>query len=158
MAYYIPSHRVPHAVLQTRDDSLLTYFPQGYQDGHYRSELRHDICIILLIRTWIRTAGRAREELTPVSSAAHLQIPTAARVPNAAWVPNVPRWQFPTTPQDPTAAQVPTAAQEALNNDSEMWNMYLDEVKEEDNRITDAWKEDASSILVFVSLILLIIY
>ena len=56
-------------------------------------------------------------------------------------------------PQDPTAAQVPTAAQEALNNDSEMWNLYLDEVKEEDNRITDAWKEGANSILVFVSLI-----
>lgn len=29
--------------------------------------------------------------------------------------------------------------------------MYLDEVKEEDDRITDAWKEDASSIVVFVS-------
>ncbi|KAN0120649.1 hypothetical protein V8E52_004476, partial [Russula decolorans] len=33
-----------------------------------------------------------------------------------------------------------------------MWNMYLDEVKEEDNRITDAWKEDASSIIVFTGL------
>ena len=33
-----------------------------------------------------------------------------------------------------------------------MWNMYLDEVKEEDNRITGAWKEDANSIVVFVSL------
>ncbi len=30
--------------------------------------------------------------------------------------------------------------------------MYLDEVKEEDNRITGAWKEDANSIVVFVSL------
>ena len=30
--------------------------------------------------------------------------------------------------------------------------MFLDEVKEEDNRIKDSWKEDASSIVVFVSL------
>jgi hypothetical protein len=37
-----------------------------------------------------------------------------------------------------------------------MWNMYLDEVKEEDYRITDAWKEDANSIVVFVSLNLLV--
>jgi len=29
--------------------------------------------------------------------------------------------------------------------------MYLDEVKEEDNRITDAWKDDANSLVVFVS-------
>ena len=29
--------------------------------------------------------------------------------------------------------------------------MYLDEVKEEDDRITDAWKDDASSIVTFVS-------
>ena len=50
---------------------------------------------------------------------------------------------------------MPTAAQEDLDNDSEMWNMYLDEVKEEDNRITEAWKEDASSIVVFVCLNLL---
>ena len=33
-----------------------------------------------------------------------------------------------------------------------MWNMYLDEVKEDDQRITDAWKEDANGLLVFVSL------
>ncbi len=54
----------------------------------------------------------------------------------------------------PTAAQAPlaTAAHEDLDNDSEMWNTYLDEVKEIDNRITDAWKEDANSIVVFVSL------
>ena len=32
-----------------------------------------------------------------------------------------------------------------------MWNMYLDEVKEDDKRITDAWKEDANGLLVFVS-------
>ena len=52
----------------------------------------------------------------------------------------------------PTAA-VPlvTAAQAELENDSEMWNMYLDEVKEEDSRITDAWKDDANSIVTFVS-------
>ncbi|KAF8487723.1 hypothetical protein F5888DRAFT_1931339, partial [Russula emetica] len=33
-----------------------------------------------------------------------------------------------------------------------MWKMFLDEVKEEDNRITDAWKEDANSIVVFTGL------
>ncbi|KAN0118933.1 hypothetical protein V8E52_004705 [Russula decolorans] len=33
-----------------------------------------------------------------------------------------------------------------------MWNMYLDEVKEDDQRITDAWKEDANGILVFTGL------
>jgi hypothetical protein len=32
-----------------------------------------------------------------------------------------------------------------------MWKMFLDEVKEEDSRFTDAWKEDANSIIVFVS-------
>jgi hypothetical protein len=37
-----------------------------------------------------------------------------------------------------------------------MWNMYLDEVKEDDQRITDAWKEDANGLLVFVSLNLLV--
>jgi len=37
-----------------------------------------------------------------------------------------------------------------------MWNMYLGEVKEDDQRITDAWKEDANGILVFVSLNLLV--
>ncbi|KAF8495877.1 hypothetical protein F5888DRAFT_1615292, partial [Russula emetica] len=33
-----------------------------------------------------------------------------------------------------------------------MWNMYLDEVKEDDKRITDAWKEDADGLLVFTGL------
>ena len=33
--------------------------------------------------------------------------------------------------------------------------MYLDQVKEDDQRITDAWKEDADGLLVFVSLNLL---
>jgi hypothetical protein len=32
---------------------------------------------------------------------------------------------------------IPTATQPDFENDSEMWNMYLDEVKEEDDRITD---------------------
>jgi hypothetical protein len=32
-----------------------------------------------------------------------------------------------------------------------MWNMYFDEVKEEDIRFTEAWKEDANSIITFVS-------
>lgn len=34
--------------------------------------------------------------------------------------------------------------------------MYLDEVKDEDQRISDAWKEDSNGILVFVSPNLLI--
>ena len=46
---------------------------------------------------------------------------------------------------------IPTAALEDLNNDSEMWNIYLSEVNEEDHRITNAWKEDANSIVTFVS-------
>ena len=46
---------------------------------------------------------------------------------------------------------IPAAAQEDIDDDSEMWKMFLDEVKEEDIRITDAWKEDANSIVVFVS-------
>ena len=46
---------------------------------------------------------------------------------------------------------IPTAANAGFENDSEMWNMYLDEVKEEDNRITDAWKDDANSLVTFVS-------
>jgi len=37
-----------------------------------------------------------------------------------------------------------------------MWNMYLDEVKGYDQRATVALKEDADSVLVFVSLNLLV--
>ena len=70
------------------------------------------------------------------------QVPTTSQVPTAAQP----------VAQVPTSVHVPTAAQDDLDNDSEMWNMYLDEVNEEDNRITDAWKEDASSIVVFVGL------
>jgi hypothetical protein len=33
-----------------------------------------------------------------------------------------------------------------------MWNICLDVVKEDDQRITDGWKEDANGLLVFVSL------
>ena len=50
-----------------------------------------------------------------------------------------------------TAAQVPAAVQDNLDDDSEMWKMFLDEVKEEDSRFTDAWKDDANSIVTFVS-------
>ncbi len=49
------------------------------------------------------------------------------------------------------AVQVPAPVQEDLDDDSEMWNMFLDEVKEEDSRFTGAWKDDASSIVTFVS-------
>jgi hypothetical protein len=34
---------------------------------------------------------------------------------------------------------------------NELWNMYVDEVKEDDKRIADAWKEGSSGILTFVS-------
>ncbi|KAI0264566.1 hypothetical protein BGY98DRAFT_900314, partial [Russula aff. rugulosa BPL654] len=33
------------------------------------------------------------------------------------------------------------------------WNMYLDEVEEDDNRIAKAWKEDGDSVLVFSGLL-----
>ena len=42
----------------------------------------------------------------------------------------------------------PTTAEQDPN---EMWDIYLDEVKEDDERISDAWKEDSNGILVFVS-------
>jgi hypothetical protein len=48
----------------------------------------------------------------------------------------------------------PTTARQDSGN--ELWDMYLDEVKEEDKRISDAWKEDSNGILVFVSPNLLI--
>ena len=43
----------------------------------------------------------------------------------------------------------PATAQKDSAN--EMWDMYLDEVKEDDKRIADAWKDDSNGILVFVS-------
>jgi hypothetical protein len=57
-----------------------------------------------------------------------------------------------TAAQVPISVQAPAAVKEDLEDDSEMWKMFLDEVKEEDSRFTDAWKEDANSIVVFVSL------
>ncbi|KAI0266314.1 hypothetical protein BGY98DRAFT_926537 [Russula aff. rugulosa BPL654] len=58
-----------------------------------------------------------------------------------------------------STAQFPlaTSAQEDSKNDSEMWNMYLDEVKEEDGRITNAWNNDANNIVTFTSLLSAII-
>jgi len=56
-----------------------------------------------------------------------------------------------TVVQIPAPVYVPAAVQEDLDDDSEMWNMFLDEVKEEDSRFTGAWKDDASSIVTFVS-------
>jgi hypothetical protein len=41
-----------------------------------------------------------------------------------------------------------TADQDSAN---ELWDIYLDEVKEDDKRISDAWKDDSNGILVFVS-------
>jgi uncharacterized protein YcsI (UPF0317 family) len=51
----------------------------------------------------------------------------------------------------PTAAQVPQATAADVETDSEMWNMYLNQVEEEDDRIIKAWKEDANSLITFVS-------
>ena len=45
---------------------------------------------------------------------------------------------------------IPTADSD---NDSEMWNMFLDEAKrqkKEDNRFTDVWSDDANSIPSYV--------
>jgi hypothetical protein len=74
-------------------------------------------------------------------------IPTAVQVPPS--LPPATAAQAPLA----TSAQVPpaTAAQGDSENDSEMWNMYLDEVEEEDKRIIDAWKDDANSLVTFVS-------
>ena len=47
-----------------------------------------------------------------------------------------------------------TAAQQ--DSENEMWNMYMNEVKKDDKRMADAWKEDSNGILVFVSLNLLV--
>lgn len=86
-------------------------------------------------------------------------IPTAGQVPPVAAARNPPVTAAQVTPvitaQVPlvTAVQFPLgiAAHSDLENDAEMWNMYLDEVKEDDSRTTEAWKEDASSIVTFVS-------
>ena len=40
---------------------------------------------------------------------------------------------------------------DSKNEPAELWNMYLDEVKEEDRQFTEDWKDDANSILTFVS-------
>jgi hypothetical protein len=48
----------------------------------------------------------------------------------------------------------PTIAQKGSEN--EMWNLYLNEVKEDDQGMADVWKQDAKGILVFVSLNLLV--
>ena len=106
----------------------MTYDPQGQEAYHNDRELKHGICITMLIRTVIR-----------VAASLPMPVQTAPPIPNPAQVP--------------IAAQVPAAVQEDLDDDSEMWNMYLDEIKVDDNWTTDAWKEDASSIVVFVSLL-----
>ena len=41
-----------------------------------------------------------------------------------------------------------TAQHDSAN---ELWDIYLDEVKEDDERISKAWKDDSDGILVFVS-------
>ena len=39
-----------------------------------------------------------------------------------------------------------------------MWDIYLDEVKDDDKRISNAWKEYSNGILVFVSSNLLTLF
>jgi hypothetical protein len=46
---------------------------------------------------------------------------------------------------------IPTAAQTDLEDDSAMWDMFFDEVREEDIQFTEGWKDDANSIITFVS-------
>jgi dsDNA-binding SOS-regulon protein len=36
------------------------------------------------------------------------------------------------------------------DSEREMWAMYMAEVKEHDERITDTWKEDATGLVVFI--------
>jgi hypothetical protein len=43
----------------------------------------------------------------------------------------------------------PSTAQQ--DSENEMWNVYLDEVKEDDKQIADSWKEGSAGILTFVS-------
>lgn len=49
----------------------------------------------------------------------------------------------------------PTIAKQDSGN--EIWDTYLNEVKEDDKRIADGWKEDSNGIIVFVCLNPLII-
>ena len=41
-------------------------------------------------------------------------------------------------------------------SENEVWKMYLEEIDADDKRMTDAWKQDAKGVLVFVSPKLLI--
>jgi hypothetical protein len=41
---------------------------------------------------------------------------------------------------------------EPKDSENDMWNMYLDEVNEDDQQIANAWREGADGVLVFVSL------
>jgi hypothetical protein len=43
-----------------------------------------------------------------------------------------------------------------ITAENKIWEMYLDEVKEDDKQISDAWKEDSTNMLTFVSPNLLI--
>ena len=52
------------------------------------------------------------------------------------------------------ALLIPSTAQQDSGN--EMWNIYLDEVKEDDRQIAKSWKEGSTGILTFVSPNLLI--
>ncbi|KAH9962314.1 hypothetical protein BGW80DRAFT_1132254, partial [Lactifluus volemus] len=42
-------------------------------------------------------------------------------------------------------------------SENEMWSKYMLEAREYDKRVTDAWKEDASGVLVFTGLFSVIV-
>ncbi|KAH9989253.1 hypothetical protein BJV77DRAFT_1185869 [Russula vinacea] len=43
------------------------------------------------------------------------------------------------------------------DSENEMWNIYLDEVKEDDKQIADSWKEGSTGILIFTGLFSVIV-
>ncbi|KAN0118889.1 hypothetical protein V8E52_004661 [Russula decolorans] len=98
----------------------------------------------------------AYNQLNTVRAAPVTQPPLLPQYPRTYHVDVPPSLPPATAAQAPlaTSAQVPpaTAAQGDSENDSEMWNMYLDEVEEEDKRIIDAWKDDANSLVTFTGL------
>ena len=105
--------------------------------------------------TTARALPESVAEVPPVTSARSLPV-TADEVPLVTSARALP-----VTAAEVTATRAPpvTAAQHLpaiamladLENDTEMWNIYLDEVKEDDSRNTEAWKDDANSIVTFVS-------
>ena len=60
-------------------------------------------------------------------------------------------------PREP-APQSPEKSQEEFSDGSKpLFNKYLKIAEDEDNKMTDGWKADADSVLVFVSMEVLLI-